>query len=125
MVDSGAVKIKQYDSKSRMESLKVVAVSQSQANQRAGRAGRESKGICFRLYTEEAFNSLPRDAVPEIARVDLAQVVMQLLALNVHRIQEFEFLQKPSNETLLDALMELDNLGACIKLDAVKVCRIR
>jgi len=110
VVDSGGVKVKQYEGGA--DRLLVVAVSQSQARQRAGRAGREAKGACYRLYSEEAFSRLAVDAVPEIKRTNLAQVVMQLLALGVTRVSDFEFVERPPTESLTRALEELHGVGA-------------
>jgi len=63
--------------------LTVEDVSQDQAEQRAGRAGRVEAGLCFRLYTEDAFRNLEKSSVPEILRVNLAQVVLQLKGMGI------------------------------------------
>lgn len=66
-----------------MEVLSVNPVSKAQARQRAGRAGREAAGTCYRLYTEPTFTGLEENTVPEILRCNLSNIVLQLLALGV------------------------------------------
>mmetsp|Transcript_3409 Transcript_3409/g.5326 ORF Transcript_3409/g.5326 Transcript_3409/m.5326 type:complete len:355 (+) Transcript_3409:3-1067(+) len=92
--------------------LQVMPVSQSQANQRAGRAGRECEGKCFRLFTEEAFDSLQESAVPEIQRVGVAQVILQLFAIGVENPLAFPYPSPPSKQALHKALTQLLHLGA-------------
>ena len=84
-----------FDSATGAEVLKICATSQAQARQRAGRAGRErAGGQCFRLYPERVWCALERDTQPEIERVDLAQVVLQLKSLGVSA-STFEYLSPP------------------------------
>ena len=95
-----------------MESLTVQEISKAQAAQRAGRAGRVSAGYCFRLYTEEAFDTMQETAVPEILRVNLAQVVLLLKGMGVHQPLEFDFLTAPSRQNIKKACQLLFALGA-------------
>ncbi len=81
MIDTGMIKSKIYTPENNLEVLKVHKISKSQAWQRTGRAGRESPGICYRLYTDSDFESMPHSAVPEILRSNLASVALQLIAL--------------------------------------------
>lgn len=82
-------------------------MSKSQANQRTGRAGRECEGKCFRLYTEEVFEQLPETTKPEILRVDVAQVVLQLKEIGVQNVGRFPFLSPPSEVGMRKALQLL------------------
>ena len=75
-----------------MELLKITQCSKAQAWQRAGRAGRESSGSVYRLYTEETFNNMSESTKPEIQRTPLSNVAMQMMAANVKDIIKFEFL---------------------------------
>jgi HrpA-like RNA helicase len=103
VVDSGKHKTRDFNSSTGMESLTVHDVSKAQAAQRAGRAGRVSEGICFRLYPEDAFDRLEENIVPEILRVNLAQVLLQLKGMGIHDPGSFDFLTAPSSESLTKA----------------------
>ena len=111
-MDCGKHKTKDYNSTTGMESLTVQEISKAQAAQRAGRAGRVSAGYCFRLYTEEAFDTMQETAVPEILRVNLAQVVLLLKGMGVHQPLEFDFLTAPSRQNIKKACQLLFALGA-------------
>lgn len=114
VVDSGVVKMKKRANMTGLKTLSVSEISKSQAWQRSGRAGREHAGKCFRLYTEDMFEKMKQDTEPEILRVDLAEVVIQLLALGVENVSQFDFLQSPSQSALNSALQELSNLEAIV-----------
>ena len=75
------IKSKLYTPSTNVELLKVQKISKSQAWQRTGRAGRESAGICYRLFTESEFESMPLSTVPEILRSNLSSVALELIAL--------------------------------------------
>ncbi|KAJ2726454.1 ATP-dependent RNA helicase [Coemansia sp. Benny D115] len=111
VIDSGVHKVRGFDPRVG-ESLLVEPVSKSSARQRAGRAGREAAGACYRLYTEADFAQLPEDSVPEIKRCQLAMVVLQLKASGVKDVMSFDFMDRPSRKALKHALMELYALEA-------------
>ena len=90
-------------------------ISKAQAKQRMGRAGRVSEGICLRLYPEESYDLLKETTVPEILRVNLAQVVLQLKGMGVHDPRRFSFLTPPSHESIEKAFEVLGALGAIDK----------
>ena len=91
-----------------MESLLVSPISKSSAKQRQGRAGRTKPGQCYRLYTEESFNTeLIDETYPEILRSSLANLIIQLKKLNINDLVHFDFLDPPSPETLMRGLEEL------------------
>ena len=100
-----------------METLHVVPISKAQAWQRAGRAGRQAPGRCFRLYTEESFMELKKSTIPEIQRCSLATVILQLKVLGVRDVMSFDFLQPPDAKAMVRALESLKMLGA-LKEDA-------
>lgn len=112
IVDAGFVKLKAYNSKSGIESLVVVPISQASANQRAGRAGRVRAGKAFRLYTEEEFEKLPAATVPEMQRSELAPVILQLKALGVANVLRFHFMSPPPAQNMVRGLELLYALGA-------------
>uniref|UniRef100_A0A3B0MGN5 RNA helicase n=1 Tax=Theileria annulata TaxID=5874 RepID=A0A3B0MGN5_THEAN len=113
VIDPGLCKIKSYNPKTGMESLIITPISQANARQRAGRAGRTAPGKCFRLYTEKTFHEemLPTP-IPEIQRVNLTNVVIILKSMGINDFLHFDFMDKPCNEMLIDALDILYHLGA-------------
>ncbi|UKK00399.2 ATP-dependent helicase [Theileria orientalis] len=113
VIDPGLCKVKSYNPKTGMESLVVAPISQANARQRAGRAGRTAPGKCYRLYTESTFyeEMLPTP-VPEIQRVNLTNVVIILKAMGINDFIHFDFMDRPCNEMLIDALDVLYHLGA-------------
>ena len=116
VVDAGYVKQNCYDPKLGMDSLVVVPISQAQANQRSGRAGRTKPGKCYRLYTEKAFNEeLLTHTIPEIQRTNMANTVLVLLAMGIYDLTSFDFMDKPSIKSINTALEELFHLGAVDK----------
>lgn len=112
VVDCGFVKLRAYNPSTGIESLTVTAVSRASAAQRAGRAGRTKPGKCFRLYTEEAYQSLPDVNVPEIQRSNLAPFILQLKALGIDNVLRFNYLTPPPAELMTKALELLFSLGA-------------
>jgi HrpA-like RNA helicase len=112
VVDCGKHKTRDFSNTTGMESLVVSDISKAQAAQRAGRAGRVSAGLCFRLYTENGFDAMSETTVPEILRVNLAQVVLQLKGMGVHDPRNFEFLTVPNSQSLLKAFELLYALTA-------------
>lgn len=103
MIDCGKHKTRDFNGTTGMESLTIQDISQAQAAQRTGRAGRISAGVCFRLYTEDAFVSLPAASVPEILRVNLAQVILMLKGMGVHNPANFDYLTPPNRQSLQKA----------------------
>lgn len=112
VIDSGFVKIRTHNPSSGMESLVITHISQSSANQRSGRAGRVQEGKCFRLYTEADFYKMPVKMIPEIQRVNLAPIVLQLKSLGIDDLMNFEFLSSPPSKSMIRALEYLYSLGA-------------
>lgn len=113
VVDPGFVKQNAFDPKLGMDSLVVTPISQAQAKQRAGRAGRTGPGKCYRLYTEAAFQSemLPT-SVPEIQRQNLSHTILMLKAMGINDLLHFDFMDPPPTNTMLTALEELYALSA-------------
>lgn len=113
VVDPGFVKINAYDSKLGMDSLTISPISQAQANQRSGRAGRTGPGKCYRLYTESAFKTemLP-NTIPEIQRKNLSHTILMLKAMGINDLLNFEFMDPPPANTMLNALQDLYTLSA-------------
>lgn len=113
VVDPGFAKQNVYNAKLGMDLLQPVPISQASARQRSGRAGRTGPGKCYRLYTEKAYKEeMLETTTPEIQRTNLGNVVLQLKAMGVNDLLEFDFMDKPPIETLVAALERLYALGA-------------
>ena len=96
-----------------MDALQITPVSMANANQRSGRAGRTGPGICYRMYTDHIFrNELLENNIPEIQRTNLANVVLLLKSLNVDNLLEFDFMDPPPQETIMNSMYQLWVLGA-------------
>ncbi len=113
VIDTGLCKLKVYNPKIGMDALRVTPISQANANQRGGRAGRTGPGLCFRLYTEHSYNSeMWENNVPEIQRTNLANVVLLLKSLKIDDLLEFDFMDPPPPDTILNSMYQLWQLGA-------------
>ena len=96
-----------YDGSVGLSSLKVVPVSQASAIQRAGRAGRTSEGLCYRLYTFSDYNQLPAVTMPEITRTELSSAILQLKALGIDNFMKLQWLTIPPSESIAQSLSSL------------------
>ncbi|OQE38931.1 hypothetical protein PENCOP_c007G05093 [Penicillium coprophilum] len=113
VVDAGYTKLKVYQPRVGMDSLQITPISQANANQRSGRAGRTGPGKAYRLYTETAYkNELYIQTIPEIQRTSLSNTILLLKSLNVKDLLDFDFMDPPPQETITTSLFELWSLGA-------------
>lgn len=112
VIDAGSARVKRYSYRNKVEQLQIEAISQSAANQRAGRCGRVADGICIRLYGEDEFSLRPAYTDPEILRSSLAGVILRMASLRLSRIDEFPFIQAPSGRAISDGILLLEELGA-------------
>lgn len=113
VIDPGFVKQSAYDPKLGMDRLQVTPISQANAKQRSGRAGRTGPGKCFRLYTETAYNAeLLPTTIPEIQRQNLSNSILMLKAMGINDLLGFDFMDPPPINTTLTALEALYNLAA-------------
>lgn len=112
VVDTGLARESRLDPQLGLNRLDVVRISQASAEQRAGRAGRTAPGICVRLWGEREQALAPAFTLPEIRRVELSQVLLQLYAWGETDPRAFGWLEAPPAETLLQAERLLENLGA-------------
>lgn len=113
VVDTGKAKVKQYRVRLGMESLLAKPISKSSAIQRAGRAGREAAGQCYRLYTQESYDTLLKDSdLPEIMRIDVLGAVLTMKARGIDDIFAFPLMDTPDDESFEKALLHLHVLGA-------------
>lgn len=112
VVDSGVARISRYSPHSRTQRLPIEPIAQSSADQRKGRCGRVSNGICYRLYSEEDFAKRPRFTTPEIHRSNLASVILRMLAFRIGDVRTFPFIDPPSDSAIRGGYRLLQELGA-------------
>ncbi|KAK0505804.1 P-loop containing nucleoside triphosphate hydrolase protein [Armillaria luteobubalina] len=113
VIDPGFSKQNAYDPRLGMDSLVVMPISQAQARQRSGRAGRTGPGKCYRLYTEAAYrNEMLPNSIPDIQRTNLASTILQLKAMGINDLLSFDFMDPPPAQTMLTALESLYALSA-------------
>ncbi|KAG2187165.1 hypothetical protein INT44_004837 [Umbelopsis vinacea] len=113
VVDTGYCKLKVYNPRIGMDALQVTPISQANANQRSGRAGRTGAGMAYRLYTEMAYkNEMFANNIPEIQRTNLASVVLLLKSLGVKNLLDFNFMDPPPQDNILNSMYQLWVIGA-------------
>ncbi|MED6205991.1 hypothetical protein PIB30_022881 [Stylosanthes scabra] len=120
VIDTGYGKMKVYNPRMGMDALQVFPVSRAAADQRAGRAGRTGPGTCYRLYTESAYlNEMLPSPVPEIQRTNLGNVVLLLKSLKVDNLLDFDFMDPPPQDNILNSMYQLWVLGALNNVGAL------
>ena len=112
VIDPGTARISRYSVRSKVQRLPIEPISQASANQRAGRCGRVSDGICIRLYSEDDYLSRDVFTDPEILRTNLASVILQMMALGLGKVDDFPFVQPPDSRSINDGFKLLEELGA-------------
>ena len=112
VIDPGTARISRYSYRTKVQRLPIEPISQASANQRKGRCGRVSEGICIRLYSEGDFNNRPEFTDPEILRTNLASVILQMTALGLDDIEAFPFVDAPDKRHIQDGVKLLEELGA-------------
>ncbi len=117
VIDTGMARISRYSYRSKVQRLPIEKVSMAAANQRKGRCGRTSEGICIRLYSEEDYLSRSEYTQPEILRTNLASVILQMKALNIGKIEDFPFINPPEKKLINDGMRVLQEINALDKQD--------
>lgn len=112
VIDPGTARISRYSPRIKVQRLPVEKISQASANQRKGRCGRVSEGVCVRLYSEEDFLSRTEFTDPEILRTNLAAVILQMVALHLGNITKFPFIDPPQMRQVTDGIRLLEEVGA-------------
>ncbi|MEV4707997.1 ATP-dependent RNA helicase HrpA [Actinoplanes sp. NPDC049316] len=115
VIDPGTARISRYSNRLKVQRLPIEPVSQASANQRTGRCGRTSEGICIRLYSEEDFEARPAFTEPEILRTNLASVILQMTNLGLGDLAAFPFIDPPDRRNVTDGVKLLEELGALDK----------
>ncbi|KAB1273751.1 putative ATP-dependent RNA helicase DHX34 [Camelus dromedarius] len=119
VVDSGKVKEMSYDPQAKLQRLQEFWISQASAEQRKGRAGRTGPGVCFRLYAESDYDAFAPYPVPEIRRVALDALVLQMKSMNVGDPRTFPFIEPPPPSSLETAILYLQDQGALDSSEAL------
>lgn len=112
VIDSGYARVARYDPSRGIDTLYVERISESAAGQRAGRAGRVRPGVCLRLWTEQEKASRPKQDVPEVRRVDLAEALLGMHAAGITDPAGFQWFEPPEERSLERAEMLLHDLGS-------------
>ncbi|NEA52250.1 ATP-dependent RNA helicase HrpA [Streptomyces sp. SID10815] len=112
VIDPGFARISRYSHRTKVQRLPIEPVSQASANQRKGRCGRTSDGICVRLYSEDDFLARPEFTDAEILRTNLASVILQMTAAGLGDIEKFPFIDPPDHRNIRDGVQLLQELGA-------------
>jgi ATP-dependent helicase HrpA len=112
VVDPGTARISRYSQRTKVQRLPIEPISRASADQRKGRCGRTSEGVCIRLYSEEDFASRPEFTDPEILRTSLASVILRAAALDLGEVADFPFVDPPESRNIADGVRLLEELGA-------------
>ncbi|WP_432012480.1 ATP-dependent RNA helicase HrpA [Streptomyces cucumeris] len=112
VIDPGTARISRYSHRTKVQRLPIEPVSQASANQRKGRCGRTSDGICVRLYSEDDFLTRPEFTDAEILRTNLASVILQMTAAGLGDIEKFPFIDPPDRRNIKDGVQLLEELHA-------------
>ncbi|MET8180779.1 ATP-dependent RNA helicase HrpA [Streptomyces sp. NPDC005336] len=112
VIDPGTARISRYSHRTKVQRLPIEPISQASANQRKGRCGRTSDGICIRLYSEDDFLTRPEFTDAEILRTNLASVILQMTAAGLGDIEKFPFIDPPDRRNIKDGVQLLEELNA-------------
>jgi len=112
VIDSGLARLSRYNARTKVQRLPVEKISQASAEQRSGRCGRLSPGICIRLFEEEDFLERDEFTTPEILRTNLASVILQMKVMGLGNVQDFPFMDPPDSRAVNEGLGLLRELGA-------------
>src|SRR4051794_29519046 len=112
VIAPGFARISRYSHRTKLQRLPIEPISQASANQRKGRCGRTSDGICIRLYSEDDFIARPEFTDAEILRTNLASVILQMTAAGLGDIEKFPFIDAPDHRNIRDGVQLLQELGA-------------
>lgn len=112
VIDPGLARVNRYNPRTHTQRLPIESISRSSAEQRKGRCGRTSTGVCIRLYSKEDFAARPKYTAPEIQRSDLADVILRMIDLQLGKIEEFPFVDSPNAQAINNGYLQLKELGA-------------
>ncbi len=113
VIDSGLARMSRFDDRHGINTLRVVPISRAAAEQRAGRAGRLAPGRCLRLWTQADHRGRREREVPEVLRLDLSGVLLELRAWGLQRTESLRWLDPPPPGSVQRAEYLLRSFGAC------------
>ncbi len=120
VIDPGVARISRYSFRSKIQRLPIESISQASANQRQGRCGRVSNGVCIRLYSKDDFEQRPEFTQAEILRSNLASVILKMMRLGIKDIKSFDFIDRPDSRLLNDGTKLLMELKAIEPLEPTR-----
>ncbi|GFS00064.1 pre-mRNA-splicing factor ATP-dependent RNA helicase DHX15, partial [Elysia marginata] len=112
IVDSGKVKEMSFDPKYKMQRLQEFWISRASSEQRKGRAGRTGPGVCYRLYDETDYNEFQDYSTPELQRVPLDSLILQMISMGLPDARKFPFIEPPEMSSLENSIQFLKEQGA-------------
>ncbi len=112
VIDTGLTRVSKYNPKTGLSRLETVAISKDAADQRAGRAGRLSPGICYRLWSRADHDKLAEHRVPEILESDLCPLMLELFQWGIQKPEDLFWLDFPPKIQIYKAIETLEQLNA-------------
>ena len=112
VIDSGLERIAKFNPKSGLSRLETVKISKESADQRKGRAGRLSDGVCYRLWSKISQSRMREQGIPEIEQTDLTSLVLDLAKWGVQDANQLFWVTQPPFGNIKKAKKLLEELGA-------------
>ena len=112
VVDSGFGRTSRFDSKSGLSRLETIRISKDSATQRTGRAGRLSKGVCYRMWTEATESRLQEHRMPEIQEADLCALILEVYQWGITNVYDLKWMTPPPESSVKQAIETLESIGA-------------
>lgn len=113
VIDSGKVKEMTHDTTSKLQRLKEFWISQASAEQRKGRAGRTGPGVCYRIFSEKEYEEFQAYSTPEIQRVPLDSLLLQMISIGIPDCRKFPFIEPPTPESIENSISLLKEQVKC------------
>lgn len=112
VIDSGFERVAKFNPKSGLSRLETVMISKESADQRKGRAGRLSEGVCYRLWSKVTHSRMKENGTPEIEQADLTSLVLDLVKWGINDANQLFWVTPPPFGNIQKAKQLLEELGA-------------